>query len=126
MAAPNLGATSLTITGRTTAVSLSTTSATVVVANSSASGMVLKVNTLVVANDDGVNSADITLVYNTSSGGGGTSFAIANTIAVPADASLDVLNKPLYLEENKSILATASTGSDLDVIISYEEISETP
>jgi len=32
-------------------------------------------------------------------------------------------NTALYLEEDRSITATAGTASDLEVIVSYEEIS---
>ena len=51
--------------------------------------------------------------------------AIAKTISVPADASLVVLDKAsaIYLEEDKSIGATAGAADDLVVICSWEEIS---
>jgi hypothetical protein len=44
---------------------------------------------------------------------------------VPADASLVVIDKTtsIYLEEDKSIGATASASNDLKVVCSYEEIS---
>jgi hypothetical protein len=47
-------------------------------------------------------------------------------VSVPADASLIVLDKStaIYLEENTSITATAGTASDLEVIVSYEQITD--
>jgi hypothetical protein len=56
---------------------------------------------------------------------GGTGTQIVSTVSVPADASLVVIDKTtsIYLEEDKSIGATASAASDLKVVCSYEEIS---
>lgn len=119
MAAPNIvGVT--TITGKT-AVQAVTTSATAIVSNSAASGKVFKVNSLTVANVDGTNAADITVDLYRST----TAYRIANTISVPADASLVVISKEsgIYLEEGDSIRCTASANSDLEAICSYEEIS---
>jgi len=124
MAAPNIvGVT--TITGKTTYLSLSDTSATTLLSNASGSGKVYKVNSIIVANDDGSNTANITVSVNTAANGGGTAYKIANTIDVIADSTLVVLDKSssIYLEEDKSIVVTASAGGDLDVICSYEEIS---
>jgi hypothetical protein len=124
MAAPNL-ATLTTITGSTTTTSLANTSETSVLSNAASSGSVYKINTIIVANDDGTNAADITISHNDAAAGAGTSTEIANTVTVQPDTSLVVLDKnsPLYLEENTSITATASAGGDLNVIISYEDIS---
>ena len=73
------------------------------------------------SNVDGANSADVTVQYYD----GSTAFRIASTIAVPADSTLVVTDKNsvIYLEEGKSIRAFASAASDLEIIISYEEIS---
>jgi hypothetical protein len=95
------------------------TSATAIVTNSSGSGKVFKVNALYVANIDGTNSADITVDLFRSS----TAYAIASTITVPADASLDVISKALYLEEGDVLRCTASASGDLTAVCSYEEIS---
>jgi hypothetical protein len=123
VAAPNIRNVA-TITGKTVMVDLSSTSATSVVSNAAASGTVLKVNSLYVANDDGTN-ADITIGVYSAAALGGTAYQIANTVTVPADATLVVISKdaPVYLEENMSIGATASAANDLNVICSYEIIS---
>ena len=123
MAAPNIVAVA-TITGKTAAFSLSDTNPTTILSNANDSNYVYKVNTIIVANDDGTNSADITVTYNDAASGGGTAINIAKTVAVAADTTLVVLDRAssIYLEENTSLVATASAGGDLDVIVSYEEI----
>tara|TARA_R110001606_G_scaffold399031_1_gene580018 strand:- start:4067 stop:4444 length:378 start_codon:yes stop_codon:yes gene_type:complete len=123
MAAPNIVGVS-TITGKTVATSLADTNATTILSNAVSSGYVYKINNIIVANDDGTNAADITIALHNEDDGGGTGFKIASTVAVPADSTLIVLDKAssIYLEEDRSIVATASAANDLDVIISYEEI----
>ena len=124
MANPNI-VNVTTITGKTTYAALTTTLNTVLLANSAASGKVFKVNSIMVSNVDGSSAADVTIDINTSAGGSGTSYALASTIAVPADATLSVIDKTnsFYLEEDKSILGGASANSDLEIVISYEEIN---
>jgi len=124
MAAPNIVNVS-TITGKTAVVSLTTTSATSVVSNAASSGKVFKINSLIVSNVDGTSNADITVSLYSAASIGGTATEICSTVSVPADASLVVIDKntAIYLEEDKSIGATAGTASDLKIICSYEEIS---
>lgn len=117
MAAPNIVNVS-TITGKT-AVMAVTTSATAIVTNSAASGKVFKVNALYVSNVDGANAADVNVDLYRSS----TAYHIAKTISVPADATLDIISKSIYLEEGDSLRITASANSDLEAVCSYEEIS---
>ena len=124
MAAPNIVNVS-TITGKTSTTSLTTTSATSIVSNAASSGKVFKINMIQIANVDGTNAADITISHNSAAAGAGTNSEIVSTISVPADASLVAVDKntAIYLEEDKSITATAGTANDLKVIVSYEEIS---
>ena len=124
MAAPNI-VNVTTITGKTDVVSLTTTSAVEVVSNAAASGKVFKINSLTVANVDGSAAADITISLYSEDDIGGTATEIVSTISVPADATLVVIDKnnSIYLEEDKSIGATAGTADDLKVTVSYEEIS---
>lgn len=117
MAAPNI-VNVTTITGKTAVLAV-TTSATAIVTNSAASGKVFKINALYIANVDGTNAADITVDLFRSS----TAYRIVNTVSVPADASLDVISKAIYLEEGDALRLTASANSDLEAICSYEEIS---
>jgi hypothetical protein len=113
------------IRGKTAVVDLSTTNATLVVENPAASGKVFKINTIIVSNVDGSSAADITVSLYSEDNIGGTATQIVSTVSVPADASLVVLSKDtsIYLEEDKSIGATASASNDLKVVCSYEEIS---
>jgi|TARA_R110000823_G_C15838521_1_gene490958 hypothetical protein len=124
MSAPNVVNVAL-ITGKTVVVSLSSTNATSVVSNAAASGKVYKLNNIVVSNVDGSGAADITISYYDQDDIGGTATQIVSTVSVPADASLIVMDKStsIYLEEDRSIGATAGTANDLKVICSYEEIS---
>jgi len=117
MAAPNIvGVT--TITGKT-AVQAVTTSATAIVTNSAASGKVFKINALYVSNVDGTSAADINVDLYRSS----TAYHIAKTVSVPADATLDIISKSIYLEEGDTLRLTASANSDLEAVCSYEIIA---
>ena len=124
MTAPNI-VNVTTITGKTNVVSLTTTNATLVVENPVSSNKVFKINSLVVSNVDGTNAADITVSLYSEDNIGGTATQIVSTVSVPADASLVVIDKntSIYLEEDKSIGATAGAANDLKVVCSYEEIS---
>jgi hypothetical protein len=124
MAAPNIVNVS-TIIGKSATIALSTTSQTTLVSNAAASGKVFKINMIQVANVDGANAADVTVDMHSAAAGGGTAYSLVSTISVPADASLVALDKntATYLEEDRSITATAGTANDLEVIVSYEEIS---
>jgi hypothetical protein len=117
MAAPNI-VNVATITGKT-AVQAVGTSATAIVTNSGSSGKVFKVNALYIANVDGTAAADITVDLYRSS----TAYPIASTVQVPADATLDLMSKAIYLEEGDSLRCTASASGDLTAVCSYEEIS---
>lgn len=124
MAAPNIVNVS-TITGKSFYLALSTTSATQLVSNAASSGKVFKINMIQVANVDGTNACDVTVDYHTEDDIGGTAYSLVSTVSVPADASLVVLDKntAMYLEEDRSISVTAGTANDLEVLVSYEEIS---
>ena len=124
MAAPNIVNVS-TITGITSKVALSSTSQTTLVSNAASSNKVFKINMIQVANVDGTNAADVTVDVHSAAAGGGTAYSLVSTVSVPADASLVALDKntAVYLEEDRSITATAGAANDLEVIVSYEEIS---
>jgi len=124
MAAPNI-VNVTTIIGKTSYLNLGDTNDTVLVSNAASSGKVYKINSIIVSNDDGVDTANITVALHNAAAGGGSGFKLAHTIDVVADSTLVVLDKAssIYLEEDHSIVVTASAASDLDVICSYEEIS---
>ena len=124
MAAPNIVDVS-TIIGKSATIALSTTSQTTLVSNAASSGKVFKINMIQVANVDGANACDVTVDMHSAAAGGGTAYSLVATVSVPADSSLVALDKgtSVYLEEDRSITATASAANDLEVIVSYEEIS---
>ena len=119
MAAPNI-VNVATIKGNTAVLAV-TTSPADIVSNIALSGKVYKINTLIVANVDGTNAADITgSLYRSS-----VEWNFASTISVPADSAIVLIDKStaIYLDEGDAIRLTASATGDLEAICSYEEIS---
>lgn len=124
MAAPNL-INANTILGRTSTSNLTSTAVTTVLNNPSGSGKVLKVNTLNVTNWTGT-AASISIFYSNGANTTGTANGyIVGTLAVPANSTLNVIDKSsqYYLEENTSFGATAGTANTLNISVSYEDIS---
>ena len=119
MSAPNI--VNITAIAGKTAVLALTSSSTAIVENAADSGQVYKINSLVIANVEGTTATSVTVSINRSS----VDYRIANTIAVPADASLVVISKDtsIYLEEGDSIKCFASADSALEAVCSYEQIS---
>ena len=121
MAAPNIVNVS-SIYGKTMGAALGTTTTTDIL--TCGSNKVLKINSIIVSNVDGTNAASATVYFYDSSAA--ARYALAYTISVPADSTLVVVGKdnPLYLEESDQIEAGASAASDLQIVISYEEIDD--
>lgn len=127
MANPNIVSVT-SIIGNTSSTLISTNSspfATALINNPASSNKVYKVNTIIVANVDGSNPADITISIFSQDDLGGTGTAICSTVSVPADATVIVIDKntSFYLLEDKSVGATASVANDLVVTCSWEEIN---
>lgn len=117
MSAPNIVNVS-NINGKTAVASI-TTSATDIAANAAASGLVLKVNALYISNIDGTNAASVTVdLYRAS-----VAYAIVSTVSIPANSTMDLISKAIYLEEGDSLRLTASADGDLQAVCSYESIS---
>ena len=123
MANPNIVSVA-SIYGKTLYTNNVGSSASPIIINSASSGNVLKINSLIIANIDGTNSADITVTLR-NAGGGTTHSTLAHTIAVPNDSTLVVISKDtsIYLQEDMSLYLQASAASDLAATCSYEEIS---
>jgi hypothetical protein len=121
MAEPNL-VNVTSIYGRTVNATLDTTTTTDIL--TCPSNKLIKINSIIVSNVDGTNSADVTVYYY--NGSASTRAQIASTVAVPADSTLVVIGKdsPIYLEESDQIEAGASANGDLVIIISYEELDD--
>jgi hypothetical protein len=131
MANPNLLAVTSAL-GTTTYLTPSVTTQVVLLPNAASSGQVFKINQIVAANVNGASPVDTTVSIYTngaqaqnSAPSSGTAYPIASTIAVPADASLIVVDKTtqIYLQENTSITVTSGTASGITYSISYEVIS---
>lgn len=117
MAAPNI-VNVATITGKTAGLAVTGT-ATAIVTNSSASNKVLKINTLYVSNITTSNGWVTVDVYKNAT----TAFRVGYQITVPTNATLDVISKPIYLEENDSLRLTANGSAVIEAVVSYEDIS---
>lgn len=119
MANPNI-VNVATINGKIAGQAVGTSMASIV-DNVASSGKIFKINSLIVANIDGVNNASITAKIVIE----GSDFHIAHTLLVPADASIVLISKEssVYLTENCQIQLQASATSDLQAVCSYEEIS---
>ena len=104
-------------------VALSSTSATSLLSNAASSGRVFKVISIIAANVDGTNAADITVSRYSAAALGGTAFPMASTISVPADASLVVCDAttPVILAANTSLGATAGTSNAITMTVTYQE-----
>ena len=129
MANPNI-VNVATINGESVGYNLTATTTTTLMTVSS--GKVLKINRITCANVDGTNAADLSLSItkaNFTSAGvtdfdtSGT-FFLAKTVSVPADATLVVLDTPIYLMEADVLKGGASVASDLDLFISYEVLDD--
>ena len=83
---------------------------------------IAKINTILIANIDGTNAADVTIEVSVDNGS--NYVAIAKTISVPADATLSFLENPIYLDETDQLAVTASANSDLTYFVSYEELDD--
>ena len=93
---------------------------------------IVKINSIICSNVDGTNSATLNLYVDgmgsgasgvTTTGADATIY-LAKTMAVPPDATLVILNTPIYLMEADVLKGGASAASDLDLFVSYEIIDD--
>jgi hypothetical protein len=117
MAAPNI-VNVTTITGKTALANVTTSFANLVV-NTAASGKVFKVNTLYITNVDGTANISIGVGLIRTD----YSYALANSVVVPANSTLDLVSKSVYLEEGDYIQIKAAANNTIHAICSFEELS---
>ena len=117
MAAPNIVNVS-DIRGKCNVANVTTVIANLVV-NQASSGKVFKINALYVSNVDGSSPTNVSVGLVRT----GYSYAIANTLIVPADSTLDILTKSIYLEEGDYIQINAEANNKSHAICSFEELS---
>ena len=129
MANPNIVSVA-TIEGGNLGWNLTNTTTTTLVTVSS--NYIMKINRISCANVDGTNAADLTLsvtkanftpdgISNFDTSG---TFHLAKTVSVPADATLVLLDTPIYLMEGDVLKGGAGAASDLDLFVSYESIDD--
>lgn len=117
MAAPNIVNVS-TITGKIAGLEV-TSSLAAIVTNAVDSNKVLKVNALYVSNVSTANGWVIVEILKNAT----DTYRIGYQVTIPVNATLDVLTKPLYLEENDSLRLSANGTNIIEAVASYEEIS---
>ena len=97
----------------------------------SGSGVIVKINRITIANVDGSSAANVDLFIDglgsgaagvTTTGADATVY-LAKTISVPADATLVLLDTPIYMMEGDILKGGASAAGDLDLFVSYDVIS---
>ena len=117
MATPNL-VNIATITPKNAMGSLGDTNRTTMIDVAAESAV--RIDTILISNDDGTNAADVTIEI--SNDNGSTYYKIASTISVPADSTLSMIDTPIYLDETDLIAITAGAANDLDYHVSYVEL----
>lgn len=131
MTTPNFKSLTL-INGDITYYTPSATTDVVLLPNANNSNHIFKINFISIANIDGSNSYNATVSLYTngavSQGGapsGGSAYAIASTISVPANSTLVLIDKnsSFYLKENMSVIVKTNVASKLTYTISYEDLS---
>ena len=96
------------------------------------SGKTVKINSLIVTNIHGTNAATVSIsAHGLGSGAAGVTVAsglatcrLASTMNVPADDSLVLIDKPIYLMEADELIGGASAASTLELFCSYEVIND--
>ena len=95
---------------------------------------IVKINSIICSNVDGTNAATLNLYVDgmattshtdgvTTTGADATVY-LAKTVSIPADATLVVLNAPIYLMEGDVLKGGASAAGDLDLFVSFEIIDD--
>ena len=97
-----------------------------------AADVIVKINSIIVTNIHGTNAATVSIEINgLGSGAVGATVngplatcRIASTMNVPADDSLVLIDKPIYLMEADVLRGGASVGTVLELFCSYEVIND--
>ena len=74
-----------------------------------------------VANVDGSAGAQITIAL--TDGSNNVLSTLASTIAVPADASIEIIPNKVVMKQSQKLRATASAANDLELTVSALEIT---
>lgn len=76
------------------------------------------------ANDPDLNADNLTIyvINNANAGSAGTSNMIINNVKIRAGETFTLDTEKVILEENDTLAAKSSTGTNLSVMVSYVEI----
>ena len=129
MANPNIVSVA-TIQGANAAWALTTGLQTVLM--TAAADVIVKINSLICTNTHATNAATVSVeISGMGSGTTGVVVAsglatcrLASTMNVPADDSLVLIDKPIYLMEGDVLRGGASASSVLELFASYEVIND--
>ena len=94
--------------------------------------VIVKINSLIVTNIHGTNAATVSVDINglgssitgVTVNGPLTTCRLASTMNVPADDSLVLIDKPIYLMEADVLRGGASAASTLELFASFEVIND--
>ena len=94
--------------------------------------VIVKINSLICTNTHATNAATVSVeIHGLGGGAGGATVngplatcRIASTMNVPADDSLVLIDKPIYLMEADVLRGGASAASTLELFVSYEVIND--
>ena len=124
MAQPNIVGVS-TILGITTAVIPAALGETVILSNAANSGCVMKVNTIIAANNaKNSNNCQLSVTYHTGAAGAGSTFSIARNVGLNSTSTLIITDKAssFYLEENQSLSVETTLANNISFLVSYDQI----
>jgi acetamidase/formamidase len=94
--------------------------ATPIVSNGASSNKLLKINSLVISNVDGVNAATLTVDILRNS----VATHVIKGVSISPNTAFTAIDKGvvIYLEEGDELRLSAGTNNDLEAVCSYEEI----
>ena len=98
---------------------LLTASSQDIVTNTVSSSQSFKINTIMCANITALSQSVTVNFYDYS---GNTSYSLVYSLLIPANSSIDVLVRPLYLKEGDKIQAFAGGINGVHIVVSYETI----
>lgn len=98
---------------------LSSTSLTTILNNAASSGTLIMVTSIVICNEDTANTTYITITRHSQDDVGGTAYNIMNQVDIAPGYPLQLLEHPIFLDEDKSLGATAEAANDMVVTVDY-------
>ena len=122
MANPNI-ANATSILAQKSLVKLSSTSPTALVNNAASSGTLVIILSVIITNEDTVNTTHISVNRYSQDDIGGTAYPILNQQDIAPGAPLQLLEHPIFLDEDCSLGATAEAANDMVCEVDYLVIS---